>query len=346
MEKKKIYLEQGNYKKDMLKLFTIVALISLWSCNNAVKNQTTNKTTADIERIHTDLDKLINIDADLEVIAEGFTWVEGPLWVEEAKMLLFSDIPPNKVFKWTEQGGLALYLEPAGYTSNQVRGGEIGSNGLLLDRHKNLVLCQHGDRRIARMDALLSHPESKFITLAAKWKGKKLNSPNDIVERSNGDLFFTDPIYGLNDQHIEKQELDFCGVYKIDTLGRLSLLIDTINRPNGIALSPNENRLYIGNSDDQKPMLYAFDITPDDSLKSAGIVFDFSKFGGGPDGFKVDKEGNIFASGPGGIWIFNSSYQLIGKIRIKQRVSNCCLADDDKTLYITASNQVLRLRMR
>jgi len=330
----------------MLKFFTIIALTGLFSCGNNVKNRPTKKIEANIERIHTDLDKLINVGADLEIIAEGFTWVEGPLWVEEAAMLLFSDIPPNKVFKWTEQGGLALYLEPSGYTSNRARGGEVGSNGLLLDRRGNLVLCQHGDRRIARMDALLSHPEAKYTTLAAKWKGKKLNSPNDIVERSNGDLFFTDPPYGLNDQHIEQQELDFCGVYKLDTMGRLSLLIDSIHRPNGIAFSPNENRLYVSNSDNQKPMLYAFDITPDESLKSAGIVFDFSKFGGGPDGFKVDKNGNIFASGPGGIWIFNSSYELIGKIHIKQRVSNCCLADNDKTLYITASNQVLRLRMR
>lgn len=318
----------------------------LLSCNSAVKNRDTKKLEAEIERVHTDLDKIINIAPDLEVIAEGFTWVEGPLWIEEANMLLFSDIPQNKIFKWTEQGGLALYLEPAGYTGKQKRGGELGSNGLLLDRKGNLILCQHGDRRVARMDALLSHPEDKFATLTAAWEGKKLNSPNDIVERNNGDLFFTDPPYGLNDQQIEQQELPFCGVYKLDSLGHMTLLIDSLNRPNGIAFSPNQKRLYVSNSDGQKPMLYAFDFTAADTLKPAGIVFDFSKFGGGPDGFKVDKRGNIFASGPGGIWIFNSSYELIGKINIRQRVSNCCLADDDKTLYITASNQVLRMRMR
>lgn len=330
----------------MLKLITFSALIGLLSCGNAVKNQVNKKADATVERIHTDLDKLINQGTDVEVLAEGFTWVEGPLWVNDAQMLLFSDIPQNKVFKWTEQGGLELYLEPAGYTGEKSRGGEMGSNGLLLDRNGNLVLCQHGDRRVVRMQSLLSHPEAKFETLAAKWEGKKLNSPNDIAERSNGDLYFTDPPYGLNDQNIEQRELDFCGVYKIDSMGRLSLLIDTINRPNGIAFSPKQNRLYVGNSDNQKPMLYAFDITPEDSLKSAGIVFDFSEFGGGPDGFKLDRDGNIFASGPGGIWIFNSAYELIGKIKIKQAVSNCCLADDDKTLYITASNQLLRLRMR
>lgn len=315
------------------------------SCRSSEKKEY-RQLDAKIERLHTDLDKLINPTAKVEILAEGFKWVEGPLWIEEQQMLLFSDIPNNKVHKWTEQGGLQDYLEPAGYTGQQARGGEMGSNGLLLDHHGDLILCQHGDRRIARMKALLTHPEANFLSLADNWEGKKLNSPNDIIQRSNGDFFFTDPPYGLNDQDIEKKELDFCGVYKLDTLGHLSLLIDSLSRPNGLALSPDEHRLYVGNSDGEKPMLYAYDIASDDSLKAAGIVFDFKKYGGGPDGFKIDKQGNIFSSGPGGIWIFNKSYVPIGKINLSKAVSNCCLADDGKTLYITNSDQVLRLHMR
>jgi len=329
----------------MRRLLLLMVLGTSLSCNNAPE-KSYRQADGKIEKIHTDLDKLINPTAKLEVLGEGFKWVEGPLWVEDQKMLLFSDIPNNKVHKWTEQGGVEDYLQPAGYTGSQARGGEMGSNGLLLDLHGDLILCQHGDRRIAKMDALLSHPKASYLSLAHEWEGKKFNSPNDIIQRSTGDLFFTDPPYGLNDQDIEKRELDFCGVYKMDTLGHLTLLIDSLSRPNGLALSPDEHRLYVGNSDNEKPMLYAYDIGKDDSLKAAGVVFDFKQYGGGPDGFKVDKKGNIFSSGPGGVWIFNKSYIPIGKINLPNAVSNCCLADDGKTLYITASDQVLRLRMR
>lgn len=331
--------------KRMYRLLLVASVVVGVSCGPPEKKEYKEIDT-NIERLHTDLDKLIDPTAKLEVIAEGFKWVEGPLWVEEQQMLLFSDIPNNKVHKWTEQAGLQAYLVPAGYTGKQERGGEMGSNGLLLDQDGNLILCQHGNRRIARMDALLTHPQPSYISMADHWEGKRLNSPNDIIQRSNGDFFFTDPPYGLNDQDIEKKELDFCGVYKLDTLGHLSLLIDSLSRPNGLAFSPDERRLYVGNSDAERPMLYAYDIGPEDSLKASGIVFDFKKYGGGPDGFKIDKEGNIFASGPGGLWIFNKSYVPIGKINLSKAVSNCCLADDGKTLYITNSDQVLRLRMR
>jgi len=313
---------------------------------NKGKEKIERKTIGTVERLHTSLDKLIDPTAKIEVIAEGFAWSEGPLWVEEHQLLLFSDVPNNKIYKWSETQGLKEYLDLSGYTGKVERGGEKGSNGLLLDRNGNLVLCQHGNRQVAQMDAPFVLPKSSYISLANKFNGKKLNSPNDIIQRSNGDLFFTDPPYGLNDQEIEKKELSFNGVYKLDTLGTLTLLIDTLSRPNGLALSPNEKKLIVGNSDIKKPMLFAYNIDVNDSLTSAGIVVNFQKYGGAPDGFKIDQQGNIFTSGPGGIWIFNNEYVPIGKIKLPQAVSNCCLADGGKTLYITAAHQVLRLRMR
>jgi gluconolactonase len=328
-------------------IFQICAILMLIACQgNKGKEKIERKTIGTVERIHTGLDKLIDPTAKIEVIAEGFAWSEGPLWVEEHQLLLFSDVPNNKVYKWSETQGLKEYLKLSGYTGKVERGGEKGSNGLLLDRNGNLVLCQHGNRQVAQMDAPLVLPKSRYISLANKFNGKKLNSPNDIIQRSNGDLFFTDPPYGLNDQETEKKELSTNGVYKLDTLGTLTLLIDTLSRPNGLALSPNEKKLIIGNSDSKKPMLFAYNIDVNDSLTPAGIVFNFQKYGGAPDGFKIDQQGNIFASGPGGIWIFNNEYILIGKIKLPQAVSNCCLADGGKTLYITAAHQVLRLRMR
>ena len=329
-------------------ILQIGAILMLMACgsNNDKGKVDKRKTTGTIERLHTSLDKLINPTAKIEVIAEGFTRSEGPLWVEEHELLLFSDVPNNKVYKWSETQGLKEYLEASGYTGKTERGGEKGSNGLLLDRKGNLVLCQQGNRQVARMDAPLVLPKSRYISLASKFNGKKLNSPNDIIQRSNGDLFFTDPAYGLNDQETEKKELSTNGVYKLDTLGTLTLLIDTLSMPNGLALSPNEKKLIVGNSDNKKPMLFAYNIDVNDSLIQAGIVFNFQKYGGAPDGFKIDQQGNIFAGGPGGIWIFNNEYIPIGKIKLPQAVSNCCLADDGKTLFITARHQVLRLRMR
>ena len=263
-------------------------------------------------------------------------------------MLLYSDIPPNKIFKWTEAKGKELYLTPSGYTGTVARGGEPGSNGLILNKEGKLVLCQHGDRRMALMDAELKAPAPKFISLADNYMGKKLNSPNDAVYRSNGDLFFTDPPYGLANDSLK--EIPFQGVYKA-TSGQVSLLTDSLTRPNGIAFMNNEKTLIVANSDPDKAYWYLFDIAANDSLMNKRIMYDataMSKSGekGLPDGLKVDKQGNIFATGPGGVFIFNASGKLIGKCKIPEACSNVALADDDKTLYITADMYVLRVKMR
>ena len=316
------------------------------ACNNVKLSQ--SKTIGSIERMDASLDAVINSDVSIEIIAEGHDWTEGPLWVESEKMLLYSDIPPNKIFKWTEAKGSELYLTPSGYTGTTPRGGEPGSNGLILNREGKLVLCQHGDRRMALMDADLQTPLPNFISLADNYQGKKLNSPNDAVFRSNGDLFFTDPPYGLANDSVK--EIPFQGVYKVSN-GQVVLLTDSITRPNGIAFANGEKTLIVANSDPEKAYWYLFDIAANDSLVNGRLLHDatpLSKSGekGLPDGLKVDKQGNVFATGPGGVYIFNAEGKQIGKIKVPEACSNVALADDDKIIFITADMYVLRVKMR
>jgi gluconolactonase len=321
------------------------------ACNAPEKNSM--KTIGQIERLDPALDAIADVNAKPEIIADGFDWSEGPLWIADQQMLLFSDIPPNIIYKWTEKGGKEIFLKPSGYTGATPRGGEVGSNGLLLNAQGKLVMCQHGDRRMAWMDAPLTAPEPKYVTIADKYQGKKLNSPNDAIFRSNGDLFFTDPPYGLEHRMDDPlKEIPFQGVYKVTPQGEVTLLIDSLTRPNGLAFLPGEKTLIVANSDNEgnKAIWYLFDIGAGDTLTSAGILYDATpeskKEPGSPDGLKVDKQGNIFATGPGGVWIWNKDRKLVGKIKLPDACSNIALADDDKTLYITNDGNVLRIRLR
>ncbi len=327
-------------------IFHVITVLLFSACN-----QHGMKTIGSIEQADSSLLSIINKDAKVEVIAEGFDWSEGPLWVPGANMLLFSDIPQNKIYKWTAAGGLETYLTPSGYTGTKPRGGELGSNALILDKGGRLVMCQHGDRRMARMDAPLDQPASRFVSLADNYGGKKFNSPNDAVFRSNGDLFFTDPPYGMEHQEKDSaRELPFHGVFKVSPDGKVTLLTDTLTRPNGLAFTPDEKTLIVANSDPNKAVWYMFDLAANDSLVNPRLLRDVTaeakKETGLPDGFKIDRQGNIFATGPGGVWIFNSAGKLLGKIKAPVATSNCALAEDDKVLYITADNYVLRVKMR
>lgn len=339
----------------MKNIFIFSVFVILVACANETGNkgqEMKNKTTGTIERLDPALDNIISANAKPEIIAEGFEWSEGPLWVEKHNMLLFSDVPMNTIYKWTEAKGKEVYLKPSGYTGAEPSVcKEPGSNGLTFDNNGNLVLCQHGDRRMARMDAPLDKPEAKFISIADKYNGKRFSSPNDAVYNSAGELFFTDPPYGLQTQgdNDSKKEISFNGVYKVKANGQVILLADSITRPNGIALMPGEKKLIVANSDGKKPNWYIFDIVGD-SVTNGRIFYSAAEeaktMRGVPDGFKIDKNGNVFATGPGGVSIFNSEGKKLGIIRLDNASSNCALSPDEKTLYITNDMYVLRVKLR
>ncbi|MGZ8558168.1 MAG: SMP-30/gluconolactonase/LRE family protein [Chitinophagaceae bacterium] len=336
----------------MKKITSYLFLLFIIACNNQTNNKAkmNYKKTGTIERIDPALDSILDSTAQPEIIAEGFDWSEGPLWIEKHNMLLFSDVPRDTVFKWTEEKGKEVYLTPSGYTSTTPRGGEMGSNGLLLDKDGNLVLCQHGNRQMAKMDAPLDKPAPVYTRIANLYDGHKFNSPNDAVYNSAGELFLTDPPYGLEKNMDDpKKEIPFQGVYKVKTNGEVVLVTDSITRPNGIAFMPGEKTLIVANSDPEKPNWYAFDAGENDTFINGRIFYSAKGHEGEkglPDGFKIDRNGNVFATGPGGIWIFNKEGKVLGKIKLDEASSNCALSPDEKILYVTNDMYVLRLKMR
>jgi len=299
-----------------------------------------------IERVDPRFDALISPDAVLEKLADGFEWSEGPVWVGEDACLLFSDIPRNSIMKWKEGQGISLFLKPSGYTGTGPRGGEPGSNGLLRDADGRLVLCQHGDRRIVRVER-----DGSWTTLVDRYDGKRLNSPNDAVFHSSGDLYFTDPPYGLAGPERETLgELGFCGVYRLSKDGKLTLLTKEMTRPNGIAFSPDEKTLYVAQSDPQKAIWMAFDVLADGTIGNGRTFYDATPWQktlkGLPDGMKVDCRGNLFATGPGGVNVFAPDGTFLGRINPGVPTANCAFGDDGSTLYITADMFLCRIRTK
>jgi gluconolactonase len=305
-----------------------------------------------IERLDPALDKLIDANAKIETLAEGYDWSEGPIWVkEDGGYLLFSDVPQNVVYKWKEGAGAQPYLKPSGYTGTEPRGGEMGSNGLTLDGNGRLVLCQHGDRRVARMDAPLSSPQPKFATLADRYDGKRFNSPNDVVFHSNGDMYFTDPPYGMPKQFDDPaREIPFQGVFRRGRDGTVTLLTREMTRPNGLAFSPDEKLLYVAQSDSAAAIWRVFDVKPDGTLGASRVLFDSTAMTktlkGLPDGLKIDTEGNLFATGPGGVLVLSPQGKHLGTIFTGQATANCAFGDDGRTLYITADMYLMRVRLK
>ncbi len=301
-----------------------------------------------VERVDPALDAILDSDAALEVLADGFEWTEGPVWVQEGGYLLFSDIPRNTIHKWSEEGGLEVYLRPAGYNRDDPQGAELGTNGLLIDSEGRLVMCNHGLRAITRLDDF-NHTHT---VLADRYDGKRLNSPNDAVYMSNGDLYFTDPSYGLegvNDS--PHKEIPFNGVYRLDSAGNVALLTTEMTNPNGIGFSPDESVLYVAQSDPNAPIWRAFDVQEDGTLSEGRLFYDATQqqAAGGkglPDGLKVDQQGNIFAPGPGGVLIFDAEGKHLGTIQTDEATANVGFGDDGSTLYITADMYLMRIRLK
>jgi gluconolactonase len=311
-----------------------------------------HSTTGSVLRLSPELDRIIAPGALPEILAEGFEWSEGPLWLKDQEKVIFSDIPNNSIFEWSEKEGLNLYLKPSGYTGTVKRGGESGSNGLLLDAAGNLVLCQHGDRRVARMLAPLDSPQASFETIVDSWEGKRFNSPNDAVFHSNGNLYFTDPAYGMEHGYGDpRRELDFTGVFLATPEGEAILLSDQLSAPNGIGLSPDESKLYLANSGGETGFLWMeYEVSQNGAIEKGRVFCDArpasDSLRGAPDGLVVRDDGIIFATGPGGVWILSPAGEHLGIILTGQATSNCTLDDRSRYLYMTADMFLMRIRLR
>jgi gluconolactonase len=335
----------------------IIAALFVCSCNsqnsNSNKNENIEKenSVGKIEIYDKSALQLIDSNTTIEVIAKGFKWAEGPVWIAKKNLLLFSDVPENKIYQWKEGDTARVYLINSGFTGDSLRKGEIGSNGLTLDKKGRLLLCQSGNRQVAKMNADVNEPKAYYTVLAANYNGKKFNSPNDLVCDSKGNIYFTDPTYGLpNGDTDPERELNFEGVYKIGADGKLTVLIDSIPKPNGISLSLDEKILYLASSDDKKPKWYAYNLDENGNIKDGHVLLDAAPLKEkatvkqGPDGFKIDKYGNLFAAGPDGINIISPQGKLLGLIKIYDRkTSNCAFNETKDILYVTANNLILKL---
>jgi gluconolactonase len=330
--------------KAFLPLAAWLVVSLAWAGEDQNPEKKTYPTMGAILRKDPRFDKLIPRDAKIEKLASGFKWSEGPVWIKDGGYLLFSDIPRNTINKWKEGESISVFLRPSGYTGEKPRGGEPGSNGLRLDPQGRLVLCEHGDRRVTRLEK-----DGKKTVLADRYMGKRLNSPNDLVFHSNGDLYFTDPPYGLEKNWDDPaRELDFCGVYRVSKDGTVTLLTKEMSRPNGIGFSPDEKTLYVANSDPARAVWMAFPVRADGTLGEGRIFFDATSWTktnkGLPDGLKVDQHGNVFATGPGGVIVFSPQGEHLGTINTGVATANCAFGEDGTVLYITADSHLCRIR--
>jgi len=267
-------------------------------------------------------------DSKLERLATGFQFTEGPVWNTSEGFLLFSDIPANRICQWSSDSGVKVFLDPSG-----------NSNGLTYDKEGRLLICEHGNRRLSRIEK-----DGSYTVLADRFSGKRLNSPNDIVVRSDGTIYFTDPPYGIQP---ERQELPFQGVYRLDPVSKkLTLLVDDFERPNGLAFSPDETVLYIADSSTRRHVR-VFDVRDGGTLGNSRLFAEIrSNLPGNPDGMKVDVEGRLYVATAGGVWVFSQERKHLGTIRSPETPSNCAFGDEDwKTLFITARTSVYRIRL-
>lgn len=298
-----------------------------------------------IERLDPEFDKLIPPAAVIEKCAEGFNWSEGPTWFQNA--IVFSDVPENVIYKWAPGDGAtaAVFLKPSGMLKPTPGFREQGSNGLGTDAEGRLLICQHGERRVARLEK-----DGTQTSLADKFEGKRFNSPNDLARTKSGDIYFTDPPYGLDKLNESPlKEIPFNGVYRIATDGKVTAVIKDLTFPNGIALSPDEKTLYVAVSDPKRTNIMAYDIQPDGSVANGREFFNaetVKKPGlkGGCDGMKVDRAGNIFTTGPGGVLVISPSGKHLGTLLTGQQTGNCAWGDDGSTLYICADMFLCRVK--
>jgi gluconolactonase len=305
-----------------------------------------SKTIGKINRYDAALDKILDAITKIEVLGEGFVWSEGPVWVKDGGFLLFSDVPTNTIYRWKKGEEITEFLKPSGYTGISPYSDEPGSNGLIINQLGNLVSCEHGDRRLAEMPLNLGGKR----TLADNYLGKRFNSPNDVVQKSNGDYYFTDPPYGLRQKENDpSRETALFGVYRVEKTGKTTIIIEDLTRPNGLAFSPDEKTLYVAQSDPDRAYLMAYPVLVDGKVGKGKIFYDMTSMvkqglKGLPDGLKIDKKGNIFTTGPGGILILSPEAKLLGRIDTGEATANCAFGSDGSVLYITADMYLLKVQ--
>ena len=321
-------------------LFNLILLL-LSSINT---NQ--EKYLGSIERLSNEINNLIGEGAKIEILADGFDWSEGPTWSKKLNSILFSDVPNNVIYKWNEENGLSVFLEPIGYSGNVPNLKRAGTNGLIIDSKGNLIICMHGDRMIAKVENMNIE---KISSLVKSYNNKLFNSPNDLVYDSNGNLFFTDPPYGLLEGDDDKlKEIPFNGVYKLSSDGNIEVIIKNLTRPNGISISNDEKTLYVANSDHNNPIIMKYELTIE-GVKNPKIFFDGKKLSkqdiGLFDGLKVHPSGTVFATGPGGVLVIKENGDHIGTIRTEVRTANCAFDDKFEYLYMTSDMFLTRIKL-
>lgn len=336
-------------KKYILSFF----LLSILSCvNNTNQENYTRLTRGNVQIFDESAKIFVNEDSRIELLADSLFLSEGPLWIERLNSLLFTQVASNKVFKWNENDGLSVYLDPSGYTGivPAEPDGLVGSNGMVLNSNGDLILAQHGDRRVAKLiDWDNETPE--FETLAGRYNDKLFNSPNDLVYADNGDLYFTDPPYGFGLEKLltsELKEQPVNGVYKLTNSGEVVLLVEDILLPNGIAISNDNKTLYVNSSDVEYPIITKFDIT-ENGLENREVFFDGSELikssEGWFDGLKVHSSGNIFSTGPGGVLILTPEGKHLATIGTTSNALNCAFGNNEEYLYITAFDYLARVKL-
>ena len=336
-------------KKYILSFF----LLSILSCvNNTNQENYTRLTRGNVQIFDESAKIFVNEDSRIELLADSLFLSEGPLWIESLNSLLFTQVASNKVFKWNENDGLSVYLDPSGYTGivPAEPDGLVGSNGMVLNSNGDLILAQHGDRRVAKLiDWDNEVPE--FETLAGRYNDKLFNSPNDLVYADNGDLYFTDPPYGFGLEKLltsELKEQPVNGVYKLTKSGEVVLLVEDILLPNGIAISNDNKTLYVNSSDVEYPIITKFDIT-ENGLENREIFFDGTELikssEGWFDGLKVHSSGNIFSTGPGGVLILTPEGKHLATIGTTSNALNCAFGNNEEYLYITAFDYLARVKL-
>jgi gluconolactonase len=291
-------------------------------------------------RVDPAFDALVPPMAEIDRILTGCTFTEGPLWRPDDS-LWFSDVVGNVVRRWHSTEGVTELFRPGGYDGSSLPPGFIGPNGMTAGPNGTVILCQHGNRRVVSIGA-----DMTMTTVVDRYQGKRLNSPNDVVFRSDGAMYFTDPPYGLPQQDDDpEKDLPFNGVYRY-TAGALTLLVDDLTRPNGLALSPDEKTLYVANSDEAKRIWMAYDVTADGLVKNGRVFADLTAHpdAGLPDGFKMDVQGNMFTTGPGGVWVFSAAGKHLGTIKMPEQPANVAWVGDWQTLVMTAETSVYRIR--